>query len=69
MRRETHRLPSSNKLNSAVNAALADPANQAKLADLGSEPMSMTPAEFHKFIVDETARWAKVLKLAHVKPV
>jgi tripartite-type tricarboxylate transporter receptor subunit TctC len=57
------------KLNSAVNAALADPANQAKLADLGSVPMSMTPAEFHKFIVDETARWAKVLKLAHVKPM
>ncbi len=56
------------KLNSAVNATLADPAMQARLADLGSVPMSMTPTEFGKFIVDETARWAKVLKLADVKP-
>jgi len=56
------------KLNSAVNAALADPAYQAKLANIGSAPMSMTPTEFGKFIVDETARWGKVLQLAHVKP-
>jgi tripartite-type tricarboxylate transporter receptor subunit TctC len=41
---------------------------QAQLADLGSVPMSMTPTEFGKFIVDETARWAKVLKLADVEP-
>lgn len=56
------------KLNSAVNAVLADPAHQAQLANLGSEPLSMTPAEFRKFIADETARWAKVLKFAGVKP-
>jgi len=56
------------KLNSAVNAALADPAHQAQLANIGSEAMSMTPTEFGKFIADETARWAKVLKLAGVKP-
>ena len=55
-------------LNGAVNAALADPAMQAKLADIGSVPMSMTPAEFGKFIVEETARWAKILKFAGVKP-
>lgn len=56
------------KLNGAVNAALADPAYQAKLANIGSTPMSMTPPEFGKFLVDETARWGKVLQLAHVKP-
>jgi tripartite-type tricarboxylate transporter receptor subunit TctC len=56
------------KLNATVNAALADPAMQARLADIGSVPMSMTPAEFGKFIVGETARWAKVLKFAGVKP-
>ena len=56
------------KLNSAVNAGLADPAMQARFADIGSVPMAMTPAEFRKFIVDETARWAKVLKFAGVKP-
>ncbi len=56
------------KLSSAVNAALAEPAHEAQLADLGSAAMSMTPAEFGKFIVEETARWAKVLKFAQVKP-
>ena len=56
------------KLNGAVNAALADPAYQAKLANIGSTPMSMTPTEFGKFIADETTRWGKVLQLAHVKP-
>jgi tripartite-type tricarboxylate transporter receptor subunit TctC len=56
------------KLNGAVNAGLADPAIQAKLADIGSAPMSMTPAAFGKFIVAETARWAKVLKFAGIKP-
>jgi len=56
------------KLNGAVNAALADAAYQAQLANLGSAPMAMTPTEFGKFIGDETARWGKVLQLAHVKP-
>ena len=35
-----------NKLNAAMNAALADPKLKARLADLGVEPMPMTPAEF-----------------------
>ena len=36
------------KLNQAVNAVLADPKLQARLAELGGEPMPMTPAEFGK---------------------
>ena len=34
------------KLNAALNAALAEPAAKARLADLGVEPMRMTPAQF-----------------------
>jgi tripartite-type tricarboxylate transporter receptor subunit TctC len=34
------------KLNAATNAALADPKLVARLADLGVEPMPMTPAKF-----------------------
>jgi tripartite-type tricarboxylate transporter receptor subunit TctC len=49
------------KLNKAVNAALADPAMQAKLADLGGAPISGTPEDFGKIIADETAKWAKVV--------
>jgi len=31
-------------------------------------PMSMTPAEFGKFIADETEKWAKVVQTANIKP-
>jgi tripartite-type tricarboxylate transporter receptor subunit TctC len=54
------------KLNAATNAALADPKLKARLADLGVEPMPMTPAEFRKFIAGETDKWTKVIKAAGV---
>jgi tripartite-type tricarboxylate transporter receptor subunit TctC len=56
------------KLNKEINAALADPKLKARLADLGAEPMSMTPAEFGKLISDETEKWGKVVKFAGIKP-
>ena len=55
------------KLNKEINAALADPKLKARLADLGAEPMPMTPAEFAKFVVDETEKWAKVVKFSGAK--
>ena len=30
-------------------------------------PMSMTPAEFGKFIADETEKWGKVIRAANIK--
>jgi tripartite-type tricarboxylate transporter receptor subunit TctC len=56
------------KLNKEINAVLTDPAIKAKLLDLGAEPMVMTPAEFGKYIADETEKWGKVIKFAHIKP-
>jgi tripartite-type tricarboxylate transporter receptor subunit TctC len=56
------------KLNAAINAGLADPQLKAKIKELGGETMSMTPAEFGKFLADETAKWAKVVKFAGLKP-
>jgi tripartite-type tricarboxylate transporter receptor subunit TctC len=55
------------KLNKSVNICLGDPTMNARLADLGAEPMPMTPAEFGKFIADETAKWAKVIRAAGIK--
>lgn len=55
------------KLNRAVGEALADPQINRRLADLGSVQVTMSPAEFHKVIVDETAKWAKVIKFAGIK--
>jgi tripartite-type tricarboxylate transporter receptor subunit TctC len=55
------------KLNNEINAALADPAFNARLIDLGAEAFASSPAEFGKFIVEETEKWAKVVKFAGIK--
>jgi tripartite-type tricarboxylate transporter receptor subunit TctC len=54
-------------LNKAVNEVLADPKLKARLAELGGEPMPMTPAQFGKLIADETEKWAKVVKFSGAK--
>jgi tripartite-type tricarboxylate transporter receptor subunit TctC len=56
------------KLNQAVNVVLANPKLQIRLAELGGEPMPMTPVEFGKLVADETEKWAKVVKFAGIKP-
>jgi tripartite-type tricarboxylate transporter receptor subunit TctC len=55
------------KLNKEIIAALADPKLKARLADLGAEPMPMTPVEFEKFVADETEKWGKVIRAANIK--
>jgi tripartite-type tricarboxylate transporter receptor subunit TctC len=54
------------KLNKEIGAALADPGMVAKFANLGAEPMPMTPAEFGKFVAAEIDKWAKVVRFAGV---
>ena len=56
------------KLNKEVNAALHDPKMKARLADLGGEPLTGSPAELAKMIADETEKWGKVIKFAGIKP-
>jgi tripartite-type tricarboxylate transporter receptor subunit TctC len=56
------------KLNKEVNAGLADPKMIERLTDLGSDPMPMAPAEFGKYIADETAKWARVIRTSNIKP-
>jgi tripartite-type tricarboxylate transporter receptor subunit TctC len=55
-------------LNREVNAGLADAKLKAQLADQGGIVMAGTPAAFGKLIVDETEKWAKVMKFAGIKP-
>jgi tripartite-type tricarboxylate transporter receptor subunit TctC len=57
------------KLNSEVNAGLADPKLKVRLADLGVDTMSVTSADFGKLIADETEKWGKVIRAANIKPV
>jgi len=49
-----------------INAALADPKIKARMAELGGTPTPMSPGELEKFIVDETEKWAKVIKAANI---
>jgi tripartite-type tricarboxylate transporter receptor subunit TctC len=56
------------KLNKSVNICFADPTMKARLADLGADPMPMTPSEFGKFIADEIEKWGKVIRAANFKP-
>jgi tripartite-type tricarboxylate transporter receptor subunit TctC len=54
-------------LNKAVNAGLADPKLNSRLADLGSVPLPGAPARFGKLIADETEKWGKVIRFAGLK--
>jgi tripartite-type tricarboxylate transporter receptor subunit TctC len=54
-------------LNTAVNAALADPTFKARLVDFGLKPFASSPAEFGKYIVEYTEKWSKVIREANIK--
>jgi tripartite-type tricarboxylate transporter receptor subunit TctC len=56
------------KLNTEVNAALADPNIRTRLVDLGGTMLPGSPADFGQLIADETRKWAKVIKSADIKP-
>jgi len=54
-------------LNKYINASLADAAIKARLIDLGFVPAAMSPAEFGKFMTEETEKWGKVIRAANLK--
>jgi tripartite-type tricarboxylate transporter receptor subunit TctC len=56
------------KLNTEIDAGLADPGMRARFAELGGMVLAGSPADFGKLIVDETEKWGKVVKFAGIKP-
>jgi tripartite-type tricarboxylate transporter receptor subunit TctC len=56
------------KLNREINAALADPGVKGRLADLGYTALASSPAEFGKFMAEETEKWGRVIRGANIKP-
>ena len=55
------------KLAAAIVSIASDPSFQSRVMALGAEPMPMTTAQFGKFIADETEKWGKVIRAAHIK--
>jgi tripartite-type tricarboxylate transporter receptor subunit TctC len=55
------------KLNKEINAGLADPKMQARLADFGGTPLVGSPADFGKLIADETEKWGNVIRALNIK--
>ncbi len=54
------------KLNTEINAGLADPNIKARLAELGGILIPGSPADFGKLVSGETDKWAKVINDGHV---
>jgi tripartite-type tricarboxylate transporter receptor subunit TctC len=57
------------KLNIEINAALADPKFKARLNDLGGMELGGSPSALAQLVVDETEKWAKVVKFAGITPI
>ena len=55
-------------LNKEINAGLAEPKMNARLADLGGTVIPGSPAEFGRLIADETEKWGRLILAAHIKP-
>jgi tripartite-type tricarboxylate transporter receptor subunit TctC len=56
------------KLNSAFAQVLKQPEVQERMAGVGAEALTSTPAAFAEFLRGETQRWSKVIRDAGIKP-
>ncbi|MEO8296861.1 MAG: tripartite tricarboxylate transporter substrate binding protein [Burkholderiales bacterium] len=57
-----------NRLNDALNKAVAEPAVQAKLKALGMTPNPSPPATFAEMIRADQHLWAQVIQQANIQP-
>jgi tripartite-type tricarboxylate transporter receptor subunit TctC len=55
-------------LNREINAGLADAKLKERIAEMGASPLTVSPAEFTKFVADDTEKWGKVIRAANIKP-
>jgi tripartite-type tricarboxylate transporter receptor subunit TctC len=56
------------RLNREINLGLADPTMKARITELSATVLPGSPTEFGKLIAAETEKWAKVIRLAGIKP-
>jgi tripartite-type tricarboxylate transporter receptor subunit TctC len=56
------------RLNSEINAGLADPAIRERLAVVATTPIVHTPESFGAFVKGEIEKWGGVIKAAGIRP-
>jgi tripartite-type tricarboxylate transporter receptor subunit TctC len=54
-------------LNQEINAGLANPAVNERLADVGAETFVSSPADLAKFVAEKTEAWAEVVRAANIR--
>jgi tripartite-type tricarboxylate transporter receptor subunit TctC len=55
------------KLNAAVDEIISEQKMRARLADQGGTVLTLSPTKYRELIVEETERWAKVIRAANIK--
>ena len=55
-------------LNKEINAALVDAKIKSRLEEEGTTTLGGSPADFGKLIAEETEKWGKLIRAAHIKP-
>jgi hypothetical protein len=56
------------KLNSEICGVLSDPLIRTRFAELGGAAMIGSPAEYRALLVEETEKWANVVRTAGLAP-
>jgi len=59
--------PIIDKLSASIVVGVADPQIKARMADIGGDTEPMPAPQFTRFIAEETAKWAKVVKFSGAK--
>jgi tripartite-type tricarboxylate transporter receptor subunit TctC len=52
------------RLNSEINAILAEPRMKTRVAEMGATLIAGSPAAFGKLVTDETEKWGKVVRFS-----
>jgi tripartite-type tricarboxylate transporter receptor subunit TctC len=55
------------RLNAEINAGLRDAKISARIAELGTTPLTMPTANYADFLVPETTKWAAAVKAVGVR--
>jgi tripartite-type tricarboxylate transporter receptor subunit TctC len=59
--------PIIDKLNAAITRIVSQPDVRAAWTQQGAVPMTMSPEEFDRYLRDDIAKWANVVKTAKIK--